>query len=150
MNYLAFLYYLGHTEVADLNSLFAVEKDVIKLDVSVDHGSAMNMCQSIGDLLKYELRIRFLKSALTFDQPEEVTTTSVLHDHQQMLARFEDLEKPDHIRVLDLFQEIDLLKDFALGEIIFHVALFNGFDGDILSCELVDSERHFPKSALSD
>jgi hypothetical protein len=45
-----------------------------------------------------------LQSSFAFDEPEEVTATSVLHDHEQMLAAFEDFEEADDVRVLDLLQ----------------------------------------------
>jgi hypothetical protein len=91
LNNLALFYDLGDTEVTYLYALFAVEQDVVELNVSMYYGSAVHMCQRIGYLFEDEFCIRFLKSPLALDKSEEVSTARIFHDHQQVLARFEDL-----------------------------------------------------------
>ena len=86
LNYLPFLNNLGNTKIADLDALLAVEEDVIKLDISMNDRSAVNMCQGVCYLFENEFCIGFLKSALAFYQSEEVTPSSILHDHKQMFA----------------------------------------------------------------
>ena len=49
------------------------------------------MRQGVGYLFEDEFGIRFLKSPLAFDKSEKVATARIFHDHQQVLARFEDL-----------------------------------------------------------
>lgn len=83
---LAFLDYLRDTEVAYLDALLAVEQDVIQFDVSVDDRPAMNVRQPVRDLLEDELGVRLLQLSLALDQSQEVAATSVLHDHEEMLA----------------------------------------------------------------
>jgi hypothetical protein len=41
----------------------------------------MDVGQSVSNLFKYEFCVGLLKFALPFDQFEEITTTSILHDH---------------------------------------------------------------------
>jgi hypothetical protein len=55
------------------------------------YGSAVHMRQGVGYLFEDEFGIRFLKSPLAFDKSEKVATARIFHDHQQVLARFEDL-----------------------------------------------------------
>lgn len=104
----------------------------------------MYVSQTIGYLFENKLRIRLLQSSLAFDEPEEVTATSVLHDHEQMLAAFEDFEETDDVRVLDLLQEVDLLKHFTLREVILHIRFLNS-----LYCYVLSSELMYPKSDLT-
>lgn len=47
---------------------------------------AVNVGETVCDLLEDELRVRFLQLALPLDEPQEVTTARVLHDHEEMLA----------------------------------------------------------------
>ena len=67
-----------------------------------------------------------------------------------MLAGFEDLKQPDHIRMLYLLQKVDLLEDLALGKIVFHIAFLDGLDGDIFAGQLVNPERDLPEGAFPD
>ena len=46
----------------------------------------MDMSKAIGDLLEYEFSVRLLQLAFALDEPEKITTSSILHDHEQVLA----------------------------------------------------------------
>jgi hypothetical protein len=46
----------------------------------------MDMSQPISYLFENELGIRFLELSFPFDESQEVTASSVLHDHEQVLA----------------------------------------------------------------
>ena len=94
---MTFLNYFRDTEVADFYSLLAVEEDVVKLDVSVDHGPTVDVSQPISDLLEDELSIRLLELALPLYQSEEISTSSILHHHEQVFAGFEHFEQSDDI-----------------------------------------------------
>ena len=54
---MAFLDDLGDAKVADFDTFLAVKQNVVQLDVSVDDGAAVNMGQSIDDLLEDELAV---------------------------------------------------------------------------------------------
>lgn len=90
-----------------------------------------------------------MQSSFAFDKSKEITTTRILHDHEQMLAAFEDLKEADDVRVFDLLEEVDLLKHLALGEVILHVRLLDGFDCHVLSSKLMDSKSDFSKCTLT-
>ena len=51
--------------------------------------------------------------------------------------------------MFDLLEEVDLLKHLALGEVIFHVRLLDGFDCYVLSSKLMDSKSDFSKCTLT-
>jgi len=129
---------LGDAKVADLDSLFAVKEDVIELDVSVDHRPAVDVGQAVDDLLEDELRIRLLQLPFPLDQPQQVSASRILHDHEQVLAALEHFKQPDDVGVLDLLEEVDLLEDLPLGEVILHVGLLDGLYRHILPRQLMD------------
>jgi len=58
---LAFLDDLGDSEVADLDSFLTVKQDVVKLDVPVNHRPAVDVRQSVKNLLEYELAVTLLE-----------------------------------------------------------------------------------------
>ena len=90
------------------------------------------MSEPVGNLLEDELRVRLLQLALPLDEPQQIPATGVFHHHEEMLARLEDLEEPDDVGVLDLLEEVDLLEHLALAEVVLHVCLLDGLDGDLL------------------
>ena len=51
--------------------------------------------------------------------------------------------------MFDLLEEVDLLKHLALGEVILHVRLLDGFDCNVLSSKLMDSKSDFSKRTLT-
>ena len=89
----------------------------------------MDVRQSIRYLFEDEFAIALFEAASLLDQLQEVPAPSVLHHHQQVLTTLEYFQKPDDIRVLYLFEQIDLLENLPLRELILHVALLNSLDG---------------------
>lgn len=51
---------LGYTEITDLNSFFTVQQDVVKLYISVNNGAAVNVRETVRNLLEDEFCIRLL------------------------------------------------------------------------------------------
>lgn len=109
----------------------------------------MNMGQTVSDLLEYELGVRLLQLPFSLNQSEEVAAASVFHHHEQVLARLEHFQQPDHVRVLYLFQQINFLEHFTLAEIVLHIVLLYGLDGHLLSGELVDSQGDLAECSFS-
>jgi hypothetical protein len=50
-----------------------------------------------------------------------------------MLAAFKNFKQADDVGVLDLLEQINFLEDFSLTKFVFHVTLFDGLDGHLLS-----------------
>ena len=149
MDNLSLLYDLGHTKIANLDSFLAIKENIVQLNISMNDRSAVNVCQSISDLLKDEFGIALLKLSFSFDQSEEVATTGIFHDHEQVLAALEDLEESDHVGVLYLFEQIHLLEDLSLAKVVLHVILLDRLDGNLFTCQLVNTKRYFTEGTLS-
>ena len=149
MDDLALLDYLGDSEIAYFDAFLAVQQYIVELDVSVYDRAAVDMSQSVCDLLEDELAVALLETAPLLDQFKQISTASVLHDHQQVLAALKDFQEADDVRVLDLLEQIHLLEDFALGELILHVALLNCLNGDVLASKFVYAECYLPECTLA-
>jgi len=48
-----------------------------------------------------------------------------------------------------LFKKVYFLKYFSFAKIVLHIILFNGFDGDLFTCKLVNTESDFTEGAFS-
>lgn len=94
---LTFLDDLRHSEVANLDSFLAVKQNIVELDVSMDNRAAMDVRQSVEYLFENELAIALLQRPALFNQSQQVAAARILHDHQEVLLRFKDLEQSDHV-----------------------------------------------------
>ena len=52
--------------------------------------------------------------------------------------------------MFDLLEQVDFLEDLALREVVLHVVLLDGLDGDLLARQLVDAERDLSEGTLAD
>jgi len=67
-----------------------------------------------------------------------------------VLARFEDLEEANDVRMLYFLEQVHLLEHLTLTEVILHELLLNCLDRHIFARQLVHSESHFTEGALAD
>jgi hypothetical protein len=133
------LHNLTHSKVTDHDLLVVIEKDVVKLDVSMQDASAMTVAKSIDDLLEEEVSFAFFQFSLFLHVLKEISLACILHDHEEMLWGFEYFQQSNDVGMPDLLEDVDFLEDLCSRELIFHVRLVNGLDGYFLSCELMDS-----------
>lgn len=109
----------------------------------------MDMGKTVSDLLENEFGITFLKFTLSFDQPEKISTACILHDHQEMFARFKNFQEPDNIRMLNLFQQVDLLEHLSFTEIVLHIVLLNCLDSDLFTGQFMDTQSDFSEGSFA-
>jgi hypothetical protein len=160
-----FIHFLGlrnqfaHSEIADLRVVMLVQKDVIQFDVAMDDAPSVDMAKSIHDLSEERSGFGSRQSPFLLHVLEQVTTGSVFHYDEQVGRAFEHLEEsvmselwyvPNDVRMLHLAMDVHLLQHLLLGMCVFDVGLADGFDGDVFSGELVDSEGYGGEGALSD
>jgi hypothetical protein len=63
----------------------------------MQHTPAVAMCKPIDNLLEGIFSELFLQSLLLFDELKEVPTSSILHDHQEMLWTFKDFKQSNDV-----------------------------------------------------
>jgi hypothetical protein len=66
-----------------------------------------------------------------------------------MLAAFKNFKQADDVGVLDLLEQINLLEDFSLTKFVFHVTLFDGLDGHLLSSKLMHTKGYLAECTFS-
>jgi hypothetical protein len=80
---------------------------------------------------------------------QQIARRGILHDHQHVLRRVKHFQQPNHVWMLYLFQNVDLLEYFATREVILHVVFVNCLDGHIATCKFVHSESYLPEGSLA-
>lgn len=88
-NELVFADYLTDSKVTDFDSEISINKDVIKLDISMNYRPAVNMSESIDYLFEYLFSVPLLKTFPLFDELEQISSSCVFHDHVEMFRTFE-------------------------------------------------------------
>ena len=147
---LVFLNNSAHAEITNLNVAIFIQKDIVKLDVSVEHRPAMAVSYAKSNLLEYSSSLALIESPSLFNKLQEITTTSIFHHHEQVFWRLKDLKESDDVGMAHLLQDLHFLENFLLLIVIFHQGLVDRFDGNNLSCELVDSKSNFSECSLAD
>lgn len=147
---LSLLHDPGDAEVAYLDSIFAVEEDVVELDVPVEHRPAVAVAQAEDYLLQQASSVLFGQLLVLLHVLKQVTATSILSHHQEVLWALKAFEQPDYVRVPDLVQYRHLLAHFLLRKFILQVRLINSLYRYVFPCELMYPQSDFSEGALAD
>jgi hypothetical protein len=140
----------ANTKVTNFYISIFVQKDIIEFDVSVQYRSAMTMSYSEDYLLENPSCLALFKPPSLLDELKEVSATSILHDHQEMLGRFEHLQESDDVGMSHLLQDLNLLKNLLLLVVIFHQSLINSLYSHNLATKLVNAEGYFAEGTFTD
>jgi hypothetical protein len=84
-------------EVAELDCSFTVHEDIVKFDVSVQDAPTMAVSQSIDNLFKNVFCLHFLESFPFLDVLQEVSSSDILHHHQEVLWTLKYFEKSNDV-----------------------------------------------------
>jgi len=147
---LVFLNNSAYAEITNLNIAIFIQKDIVKLDVSVEHRSAMAVSDTKNYLLEYSSSLALIESPSLLNELQQISAASILHHHEQVFGRFEDFKESDDVGVANLLQDLYFLQHFLLLIVIFHQGLVDCFDSNNLSCKLVDSKGNFSEGSLAD
>ena len=76
-----FLNNSAYAEITDLNIAIFIQKDIVKLDVSVEHRPAMAVSDTKCYLLEYSSSLALIESPSLFNELQEISAASILHHH---------------------------------------------------------------------
>jgi len=144
-----FLNNSAYAKITNLNIAIFIQKNIVKLDVSVEHRPAMAVSDTKSYLLEYSSSLALIKSSSLFNELQEISTASILHHHEQVLGRFEDFKESDDVGMAHLLQDLHFLQNFLLLIVIFHQSLVYRFDGNNFTGELVDPKCDFSEGTLA-
>jgi len=51
--------------------------------------------------------------------------------------------------MFDFFQQVNFLEDLSFAEVVLHVLLFDGLDGNVFASELVHTECHLAERTFA-
>ena len=120
----------GRAEVDDLDlvELFVLlEQDVLRLQVTMHDISLVAVVDAGEDLFHEDSSIALAELTTLEDLVEELTTFADLSNQVIALLILEELVHLDDVRVIDFFENIDLIEKHSLLVVV-HVALTQDFD----------------------
>jgi hypothetical protein len=105
---LVFLVHVTETEVDNLERLVVVEQQVLRLEVTVAHAARVQVLDARNQLLVELARLLLLQTRVPHDVVEQLAAVGVLHDHEELLLRLDDLVQLDDVVVAHLLQNLYL------------------------------------------
>ncbi len=87
----SFLISVGKPKVNQFNSFIKVNKEVLRLQITMDYSQRANILDPRDDLLKKSARLRFLYSLILYDIVEKFTARSKLHYQVELFRSFNNL-----------------------------------------------------------
>ncbi len=108
-DFLVFLNNSAYAEITYLNIAIFIQKDIVKLDVPVEHRPAMAVSNTISYLLEYSSSLALIESPPLFNELQQISATSILHHHEQVLGRFEDFKESYDVGMAHLLQDLHFL-----------------------------------------
>lgn len=143
------LIHIAEAEVNNLESQVVIQKQVLRLEVSVAHSALVDVLDA-GDELEVELACLLLGEArMPHNIIKQLSATAVLHDHVQLLFSFNYLIKLNHIRVSDLLEDFDLPRDSFDVLLIINLVFLQNLDGYFLTCERMLAQLDLSESSLA-
>lgn len=106
---LVFLNNSAYAEITNLNIAIFIQKDIVKLDVSVEHRSAMAVSDTKNYLLEYSSSLALIESPSLLNELQQISAASILHHHEEVFGRFEDFKESDDVGVAHLLQDLHFL-----------------------------------------
>ena len=104
---------LRHTEVGNFDAALSIKQNIVKLYVTVQNFLAVDVANTLNNLLEKHLRGGFVELLSFADEVKHVTASAELHHKKDVAARFKCLVKLHNTVVSELKQYADLMHDFA-------------------------------------
>jgi hypothetical protein len=96
-------------------------------------GSAVYVRHAEDYLFEDVFGVGLFESTLPLDQLKQISAARILHNDKQMLFAFEHLQQPNHVGMLNLLEQVYLLKHFPLAEFILHKRFLYRLNGYLLA-----------------
>jgi hypothetical protein len=144
-----FFVLVGEAEVDDGEGVVFFEQQVLGLDVAVHDAASVDGLEA-AEQLRVKLFGCFFGEAFAFhDQGKELAICAELHRDVVVVRVFEDVVDFDDVRVAQLFQEGDFVRNS--GQVVFvdDFVLFQDFYRHLLRRRNVRRQFHFPECAFA-
>jgi hypothetical protein len=89
----------------------SLEKDILKLQVTVNDSPDMAIMHGIHDLSDDSSRFDFTNASSLLNPLVQFSSSSTLHDHDKLFALYEGMIELNNVLVLELLQGFGLLVD---------------------------------------
>ena len=108
-------------EVTEFDSTFAIKKDIVQLNISMQNRPAVTVGNPLRYLLENVLGLIFWQGVRLPHQMVQITASGILHNHHNMLFVLKNLEQPYNIGMPDFLENIDFLEHLLSRILIFEL-----------------------------
>jgi hypothetical protein len=137
-------------KVDDTNRLLAVEEQVLGLDVAVHNIVCVQVRDARHDLVEEAPPLILAQPPRLYNVLEELAAGGKLHDEVDAVGGMDDLPEPNHVRVFELLEDLDLAPDPLDVVRLLHPSLLEHLDRHLLASELMRSLHYGAKGALTE
>jgi len=149
MHYITGLDELADSKISNFYVAFAIEQDVVELDVSMENTLSVDVAKALNDLPEDHFCNIFVQLFPLSDVVEEVTASAQLHRQQHVPLCLEGLVQFHDALVPEPQQYADLVHDLRFLFLISHEFLVDALQSDQLPGQLVHTQAHFSKGSSS-
>lgn len=142
--------YVRQSKVSNLQITIVVEKQVLRLQVSVHDGVLVKVDDARDDLTEELACLRLGEPLLLDDVVEQLAALSVLHDKVERLRSLDDLIQLDYVRMFDEFKNLDLASHSLDIALVDDAVLLEYLDGHLLTRKLMNTQFDFTKGTFAD
>lgn len=134
---ISLLIQITESEIHNLQRFVIVYQKVFRLQVTVADAELVNVLDARDELLKVLAGHLLLEALVLHNEVEQLASADVLHDQVQVLFCFDDLVNLNHIRVVQLLQNLNFSADALHILAVFDPRFFENFDGHLQKFELL-------------
>ena len=122
---------VAESEIHNLERFVIVYQQVFWLQVSMANAQLVDVFYARYQLLKVFAGHLLLQALVLHNQVEKFAASDVLHDQVQVLLGFDDLVNLNHVRVVQLLQNLDFSADALHVLSVFDPRFFENFHGHL-------------------
>mmetsp|Transcript_25481 Transcript_25481/g.64197 ORF Transcript_25481/g.64197 Transcript_25481/m.64197 type:complete len:235 (-) Transcript_25481:648-1352(-) len=134
-------------KIRDLHVQVCVQEQVFRLQIPVHDVVQVAVLNPADDLLKKPASLRLPQPQFVHDVVEQLTAGHILHHHEKIRRRVQQLVQTNHVRVVQQLQDGDFSAHFFVHVHGLHLQLVHDFDRHLLSRQGMLGELHLAESA---
>lgn len=141
---------VGEPEVHDLESFVKVNKQVLRLQVSVYYAQLVQILNPCDELPEVLASLGLFEPLLLDNAFKQFSLRYILHNKEELFGRFDDLIELDDIGMPDLFENVYFPgHSLHIGH-IHDLALLQHLHRHLLARRRMDAQFDLPEGALSE
>mmetsp|Transcript_39093 Transcript_39093/g.44725 ORF Transcript_39093/g.44725 Transcript_39093/m.44725 type:complete len:211 (-) Transcript_39093:664-1296(-) len=141
---------LGQTEVSQLNESLPVDKNIVRLKVSVNNPVLVKVVYCQYHLGEVESGSVFCQRVDAFEQVAEIASFHVFHDDVKVLVGLEGVHSSDDKIIVHFVEDISLVQNKLSDALFFHLRLVHDLDCEQVPRFFLPCKTNLTISSMTD